>query len=82
MERATATDHVVKRTTVELDMTELDAAKEILGTGTIRDTVNTALREVTRRVALAKAAAAIEHGIFDIVDPDELAELRRPGIEA
>jgi Arc/MetJ family transcription regulator len=77
MGRARTTEHVIQRTTVEIDMTELDAAKEILGTGTIRDTVNTALREVRRRSALAKAAALIERGGFDIVEPEGLTALRR-----
>jgi Arc/MetJ family transcription regulator len=81
MGRAIATDHVIHKTTIEIDMTELDAAKEILGTGTIRDTVNTALREVNRRVALARAASLVEQGGFDIVDPEELAALRRVRIE-
>jgi Arc/MetJ family transcription regulator len=80
MERARATDHIVQKTTVEIDMTELDAAREILGTSTIRDTVNTALREVTRRVALARTAMLIEQGAFDVVDPEELTELRRSRI--
>ncbi len=62
-------------------MTELNAAKEVLGTGTIRDTVNKALRDVTRRAALARAAALIEQGAFDIVDPEELTALRRARIE-
>jgi hypothetical protein len=81
MRRSTTADHVIQKTSVEIDMTELDAAKEILGTGTIRDTVNSALREVNRRVALARAAALVEEGAFNIVDPEELAALRRPGIE-
>ena len=82
MGRATATEeHVVQRTTVDLDMTELDAAKSVLGTSTIRDTVNGALRDVARRAALRNPAAMIEQGAFEVVDPEELAELRRPRIE-
>jgi hypothetical protein len=81
MGRATAEDHVVQKTTVEVDMTELDAARAILGTVTIRDTINTALHEVTRRQALARAAAAIQRGAFEMIDPDELTTLRRSRIE-
>ena len=77
MERATAVDHTIKRTTVDLDMDELKAAKEILGTETTRDTINTALREVRRRAALARAAALIEQGNLDIIEPEELAALRQ-----
>ncbi|HEV7641288.1 MAG TPA: hypothetical protein VGO39_10520 [Gaiellaceae bacterium] len=81
MESAPTTDHVIQRTTVEIDMTELDAAKKILGTRTIRDTVNTALREVRRRAALARAAALIEQGGSEIIEPEELTALRRVRIE-
>jgi hypothetical protein len=76
MGRATAVDHTIKRTTVDLDMDELKAAREVLGTETTRDTINTALREVRRRAALARAAALIEQGDLDIIEPEELAALR------
>lgn len=76
MGRASA-EHTIKRTTVDLDMDELQAAREILGTETTRDTINTALRDVRRRAALARAAALIEHGDLDIIEPEELAALRQ-----
>jgi Arc/MetJ family transcription regulator len=47
--------HTIKRTTVDLDIDELQAAREILGTESTRDTIDTALREVARRHALARA---------------------------
>lgn len=75
MARRSPLDHTTKKTTIELDLTELEAAKDVLGTGTARDTVNTALREVNRRAALARAAALIEIG-YDVPTPEELAELR------
>jgi Arc/MetJ family transcription regulator len=75
--RASAADHTIKRTTVDLDMDELQAAREILGTETTRDTINTALRDVRRRAALARAAALIEQGDLDIIQPEELAALRQ-----
>jgi hypothetical protein len=37
------------RTTLELDLAELNRAKATLGTKTIRETVNRALREVNRQ---------------------------------
>lgn len=77
MGRASAVDHTIKRTTVDLDMDELKRAKETLGTGTTRDTINTALREINRRAALARAAALIEQGLLEIVEPEELAALRQ-----
>jgi Arc/MetJ family transcription regulator len=77
MGRASAVEHTIKRTTVDLDMDELQAAREILGTETTRDTINTALRDVRRRAALARAAALIEQGDLDIIQPEELAALRQ-----
>ena len=77
MGRATAVDHTIKRTTVDLDMDELSAAREILGTETTRDTINTALREVRRRAALARAAELIAQGGLDVIEPEELAALRQ-----
>jgi len=77
MGRATAVGHTIKRTTVDLDLDELSAAREILGTQTTRDTINTALREVRRRAALARAAEMIALGGLDIIEPEELAALRR-----
>jgi Arc/MetJ family transcription regulator len=77
MGRATTADHTIKRTTVDLDMDELQAAREILGTDTTRDTINTALRDVRRRAALARAAELIEQGDLDIIEPEELAALRQ-----
>ena len=74
-------ERAIKRTTVDLDVQELERAKATLGTGTTRDTINTALREVNRRAALARAAALIDQGGFEVVEPEELAELRRARIE-
>lgn len=79
--RLGAGDHTIKRTTVDLDLDELERAKETLGTGTTRDTINTALREINRRAALARAAALIEQGLLEIVEPRELAALRHARIE-
>lgn len=69
---------MVKRTTIDLDLDELDAAREVLGTTTARETVHVALRQVVRRAKLAHLARLIEQGELDIVSPEELAELRRP----
>ena len=46
VERVTAQGHKIKRTTVDVDLTELAAAKKTLGTRTNRDTINRALRQV------------------------------------
>jgi Arc/MetJ family transcription regulator len=78
MERTTASGHTIKRTSVDLDVDELRAAKRTLGTVTTRDTINTALREVNRRAALRRAARLIRGGGLNIVQPDDLTRLRRP----
>jgi hypothetical protein len=63
-------------------MTELEEAKQTLGTTSIRATIEQALKQVNRRAALARAAAAIEQGgLAGIVDPEELAALRRRRFE-
>lgn len=66
-----------KRATLELDLDELQRAKEALGTKTAQETVNRALREVNRHAALRRAAALVRAGGLDIVQPDDLPDLRR-----
>lgn len=65
------------RTTLELNPIELERAKKTLGTKTTRDTVNRALQEVNRQAALRGAAALVRAGGLNIVQPEELSELRR-----
>lgn len=77
MGRATAVDHTIRRTTVELDLDELKLAKETLGTRTTRDTINSALREINRRARLERAAKFVMDGMLDVPTPDELAAMRR-----
>jgi hypothetical protein len=77
MGRATAVDHTIRRTTVDLDMDELKLAKETLGTRTARDTINSALREVNRRARLERAAKFVADGMLDVPTPNELAAMRR-----
>ena len=72
----------IRRTTVDLDVDELERAKETLGTKTTRETLNTALREVNRRDSLARAAELIERGALEVVDPEDLAALRRARVGA
>ena len=67
----------IHRTTIDLDLDALERAQRILGTTTIRDTVDKALREVDRRAALREAADAIRRGDLGMITPDELADLRR-----
>jgi Arc/MetJ family transcription regulator len=60
----------VHRTTVEIDVEALSSARAALGTKTIKQTVNGALREVGRREALRRAARYVLDGKLHV--PDEL----------
>lgn len=75
--RVTASNHTIKRTSVDLDMDELRAAKETLGTSSIRDTINSALRDVNRRAALRRAASLVRAGGLSVIQPEDLIDLRR-----
>ncbi len=74
---ARASESNTHRTTLELDLVELRRAKKTLGTKTTRDTVNRALREVNRQADLRAAAALVRAGGLNIVQPEDLSELRR-----
>jgi Arc/MetJ family transcription regulator len=67
----------IHRTTIDLDLDVLEEARDLLGTTTIRDTVNTALREVGRRERLRRAADLIRKGGLPLPTPEELAQMRR-----
>lgn len=62
---------------MDLDVDELEAAKQVLGTATTRETINTALREVNRQAALRRAASLVRAGGLNIVQPEDLTDLRR-----
>ena len=65
------------RTTVELDMRAVRRAQEILGTKTIRETIDRALHEVVRYDALRRGADLIRAGGLGIVRPEDLSGLRK-----
>lgn len=56
------------RTVVDIDKDALEAAKAVLGTSTMVDTVNAALREVARRrgAALEQMVQMYEEGRLDL----------------
>ncbi|MER7795210.1 type II toxin-antitoxin system VapB family antitoxin [Streptomyces sp. NPDC097640] len=60
----------MSRTVIDLDDEALEAAAKELGTTTKRDTINTALREVTARFrrlrALEEARELVAEGALDI----------------
>ncbi|NNH75373.1 DUF2191 domain-containing protein [Nocardia uniformis] len=61
------------KTSVEVDPTKLDRAKAILGTETLRDTIDAALREVIRIDSVRRLVDLAEDGAF--------AALLEPGAE-
>jgi Arc/MetJ family transcription regulator len=63
--------------TVELDMEAIRRAQKLLGTTTIRETIDRALREVDRREALRRGADLIRAGGLNIVRPEDLPGLRK-----
>jgi Arc/MetJ family transcription regulator len=70
-------DAAKHRTTVDIDVDAYNEARLALGTRGYRDTINGALREVTRVAALRRGADVIRQGALNVVTPDELAELRK-----
>jgi Arc/MetJ family transcription regulator len=71
--------YMSRRTLVEIDPDLLDAAKAALGTTTIKDTVDRALREVVR----AQVTAEHLHDMrslegLDLDDPEVMAQAWRP----
>lgn len=73
MSRETA----VHRTTIDIDVEAYNEARRALGTRGYRDTINEALREVTRVLVLRRGADLIRQGGLNVISPDELTELRK-----
>ena len=70
------------RTTIDVDKTVADAASKILGTTTLKDTVNAALSEVIASARRRKLIERIERGALPAPTPAELARLRAPKLES
>lgn len=61
------------KTTIEIDLEQLEQARTVLRTGGIKDTVNSALREVARRAALDRAADFVLAGKMQVPDLEDWA---------
>ncbi len=68
----------VHRTTIDIDVPAFEGARSALGTRGYRDTVNEALVAVSRAAELRRGADLIRSGGLNLVQPEDLAELRRP----
>ena len=66
------------KTTVEIDTDALAIAELVLGTRGIKETVNSALREVARRDALEQAARYVLDGSLHLPDESTLTAWREP----
>lgn len=59
------------KTSVEIDLDKLNRTREILGTESIRDTIDAAFREVIRVAAVRDLVALAEEGAFSaLLEPD------------
>lgn len=72
-----ATTH---RTTIEIEVPAFEGARAALGTRGYKETVNEALRVVSRGEQLRHGAAQIRSGALGLPTPDELREQRRPRV--
>jgi hypothetical protein len=63
------------KTTLEIDLALLNKAKAILGTPTIRETVEKSLQVVLRQKALIELAEL--GGTIEMISPEELRKRRR-----
>ena len=66
--------HVVKRTSLNLDLELVGQARKLLGSKGTTDTIHRALEEVVRREQVRRLAAEP----FEDLTPDALEQLRKP----
>jgi hypothetical protein len=66
------------KTTVDVDREAAQAAAAVLGTRTLKDTVNAALREVVRQRLLRELAREVREGTLPVPTLEEYAALREP----
>lgn len=65
------------RTTIEIEVPAFEEARRALGTAGYKETVNEALRVVSRGELLHRGAEAIRSGALDLITPVELERQRR-----
>jgi len=66
------------KTSIDIDRDAADAAAVLLGTRTLRDTVNTALREVVRTKRRLDLAARVRNGTLPVPTLEELERRDEP----
>jgi hypothetical protein len=70
------------KTTVDVDRETAREAAEILGTATLKDTVNAALHDVVRRRRLRQFAREIRDGALPLPTPEDVRRLNEPALPA
>ena len=68
------------RTTIEIEVPAFERARDVLGTSGYKETVNEALRIVSRGELLRRGAAQIRAGGLGLITPEALEERRRPRV--
>jgi Arc/MetJ family transcription regulator len=76
MDRAIA----MHRTTIEIEVPAFESARKALGTAGYKETVNQALKVVSRGEQLHRGASLIRAGNLGLITPTELDEQRRPRV--
>jgi hypothetical protein len=66
------------KTTIDVDRSVAQEAAEVLGTATLKETVNAALREVVQASRRRWLAAQIRTGKLPVPTPEEVERLRAP----
>lgn len=70
------------KTTVDVDRELANEAAEILGTRSLKETVNAALREVVNAELRRQLADEIRHGTLPVPTEEEYRKLREPKVSA
>jgi Arc/MetJ family transcription regulator len=66
------------KTTIDVDRERAREAAEVLGTSSLKDTVNEALLEVVKAARRRSLAEKVRNGTLSVPTLEELAELRAP----
>jgi len=66
------------KTTIDIDRAAADEAAEILGTKTLKDTVDAALREVVSAELRRQLAEEVLAGMLSVPTPEEVARSKAP----
>lgn len=68
------------RTTIEIEVPAFEGARKALGTSGYKETVNEALRIVSRGEQMQRGAALIRSGELGLITPEQLREQRQPRV--